>query len=110
VPLPPAVARAVDRTVGGRESRPILRSARGAMVDRHPASRRLRHLAAVAGVRPPWMQIRRCSAHLRDPPVAGRRRNEGCLPIASTERDGASGGFSTALGPREPRDDHRREQ
>ncbi|HSK57168.1 MAG TPA: tyrosine-type recombinase/integrase [Jiangellales bacterium] len=48
VPLPPAVGRAIDRAVDGRTDGPLLRN-------RHAATRRLRHLAAQAGVRLPWM-------------------------------------------------------
>jgi site-specific recombinase XerD len=55
VPLPPAVGRAVDRTVTGREHGPILLNTRGGRMDRHAATRRLRHLAADAGVRLPRM-------------------------------------------------------
>ena len=55
VPLPPAVGRAIDRAVAGRASGPILRNTRGARMDRHAATRRLRHLARVAGVRLPRM-------------------------------------------------------
>jgi integrase len=45
VPLPPAVARAIDRAVAGRGCGPILRSRRGSRMDRHAATRRLRRLA-----------------------------------------------------------------
>ncbi|SFI03505.1 Phage integrase family protein [Nocardioides psychrotolerans] len=45
VPLPPAVARALDRAVGDREGGPILRSGTGSRMDRHCATRRLRDLA-----------------------------------------------------------------
>lgn len=45
VPLPPAVARAIDCAVGERESGPILRSRTGHRMDRHCATRRLRDLA-----------------------------------------------------------------
>jgi len=55
VPLPPAVGRAVDRAIGHRESGPILLNARGNRMDRHAATRRLRHLAAQAGVHLPRM-------------------------------------------------------
>ncbi len=55
VPLPPAVARAIDRAVDGRADGPILRNTLGARMDRHAATRRLRHLAATAGVRMPRM-------------------------------------------------------
>jgi integrase/recombinase XerD len=51
VPLPPAVGRAIDRAVAGRASGPILLNSRGTRMDRHAATRRLRHLARHAGVR-----------------------------------------------------------
>jgi integrase len=51
VPLPPGVGRAIDRAVGSRARGPILLNSRGARMDRHAATRRLRHLAEVAGVR-----------------------------------------------------------
>jgi integrase/recombinase XerD len=50
VPLPPAVGRAIDPATGGRASGPILRNSRGAGMDRHAATRRLRRLAQAAGV------------------------------------------------------------
>jgi integrase/recombinase XerD len=50
LPLPPAVGRA-DQAIGSRTRGPILPSSRGARMDRHAATRRLRHLAEVAGVR-----------------------------------------------------------
>jgi site-specific recombinase XerD len=55
VPLPPAVARAIDRAVGARTAGPILLNTRGAPMDRHAATRRLQRLAATAGVRLPRM-------------------------------------------------------
>ncbi|MEV6638264.1 tyrosine-type recombinase/integrase [Actinoplanes sp. NPDC051470] len=55
VPLPPAVARAIDRVVEERLSGPILRNTIGARMDRHAATRRLKHLAATAGIRMPRM-------------------------------------------------------
>ncbi len=51
VPLPPAVARAVD----DRQAEPILRNTRGGRMDRHAATRRLKHLADTAGIRMPRM-------------------------------------------------------
>jgi integrase/recombinase XerD len=51
VPLPPAVGRAIDRAVGARVAGPILLNSRGARMDRHAATRRLRRLAETAGVR-----------------------------------------------------------
>jgi integrase/recombinase XerD len=55
VPLPPAVGRAVDRAIGARTEGPILLNMHGRRMDRHAATRRLRHLAAIAGVRLPRM-------------------------------------------------------
>ena len=55
VPLPPAVARAVDRAIKGRATGPILLTCRGTRMDRHSATRRLHRLAEVAGVRLPRM-------------------------------------------------------
>ncbi|WP_323101811.1 tyrosine-type recombinase/integrase [Intrasporangium sp. YIM S08009] len=49
-PLPPAVARAIDRAIDGRNSGPILRTSRGTRMDRHCATRRLRRLAQAGGV------------------------------------------------------------
>ena len=51
VPLPPAVGRAIDRAAGSRTRGPILLNSRGARMDRHAATRRLRRLAETAGVR-----------------------------------------------------------
>jgi integrase/recombinase XerD len=51
VPLPPAVGRAIDRSIGARTSGPILLNSRGTRMDRHAATRRLRQLAVTAGVR-----------------------------------------------------------
>jgi integrase/recombinase XerD len=51
IPLPPAVARAIDRAIAARSSGPILLNSRGARMDRHAATRRLRRLADTAGVR-----------------------------------------------------------
>ncbi len=50
IPLPPAVGRAIDRAVGTRAHGPILLNSRGARMDRHAATRRLRHLSSTAGV------------------------------------------------------------
>jgi integrase/recombinase XerD len=51
IPLPPAVGRAIDQAIGGRAHGPILLNSRGARMDRHAATRRLRRLAEAAGVR-----------------------------------------------------------
>jgi integrase/recombinase XerD len=50
VPLPPAAARAIDRATGMRTRGPILLNSRGTRMDRHAATRRLRHLARAAGI------------------------------------------------------------
>ena len=52
-PLPPAVARAVERSVAERTDGPILLNRRGVRMDRHAATRRLRRLAETANVRLP---------------------------------------------------------
>jgi integrase len=51
IPLPPAVGRAIDEAIGARAYGPILLNRRGARMDRHAATRRLRRLAETAGVR-----------------------------------------------------------
>jgi integrase/recombinase XerD len=50
VPLPPSVGRAIDRAAGSRTSGPVLLNSRGTRMDRHAATRRLRHLAEAAGI------------------------------------------------------------
>jgi integrase/recombinase XerD len=50
IPLPPAVGRAIDQAIGTRGSGPILLNGRGARMDRHAATRRLRRLAQTATV------------------------------------------------------------
>ncbi|WP_203988755.1 tyrosine-type recombinase/integrase [Virgisporangium aurantiacum] len=49
------VGRAIDRAVGDRDDGPILRNMLGGRMDRHAATRRLKHLAATAGIRMPRM-------------------------------------------------------
>jgi integrase/recombinase XerD len=83
VPLPPAVGLAIDRAVDGRSAGPIPLNSRGARMDRHAATRRLRRLAAAAGVRTgrthPHMlrhtfvtTMLDAGADLRDVQIAGR--------------------------------------
>ena len=55
VPLPPAVNRAIESAITDRADGPILRTRRGTRMDRHCATRRLRRLSEVAGVRLPRM-------------------------------------------------------
>jgi len=59
IPLPPAVARAIDRAIGTRAGGPILLNSRGARMDRHAATRRLRRLAGAA-----WVRITRPHPHM----------------------------------------------
>ena len=42
IPLPPAVARAIDRAIGTRTAGPILLNSRGTRMDPHAATRRAR--------------------------------------------------------------------
>jgi site-specific recombinase XerD len=51
VPMPPAVARAVDRAVGDRTAGALLLNTHGTRMDRHAATRRLHRLQKIAGVR-----------------------------------------------------------
>jgi integrase/recombinase XerD len=59
VPLPPAVARAIDHAVADRTHGPVLLNSRGSRMDRHAATRRLRRLAATAGI-----QVARAHPHM----------------------------------------------
>jgi integrase/recombinase XerD len=61
IPLPPAVARAIDRAVDNRTDGPILRNTLGVRMDRHAATRRLKRLAATAGIRMPRMHPACCA-------------------------------------------------
>jgi site-specific recombinase XerD len=67
VPLPPAVGRAIDRAAGLRDRGPIILNTRGARMDRHAATRRLRRLAEAAGI-----QIARAHPHMLRHYVDGR--------------------------------------
>lgn len=53
VPLPPAVSRALGRSIDERTAGAILLTSRGTRMDRHCATRRLRRLAESAGVKLP---------------------------------------------------------
>ncbi|MFF5292205.1 tyrosine-type recombinase/integrase [Paractinoplanes globisporus] len=55
VPLPPAVARAIEHAVDGRLQGPILRNTLGRRIARHAATRRLQQLSETAGIRMPRM-------------------------------------------------------
>jgi site-specific recombinase XerD len=71
VPLPPAVSRAIDQAVDERTTGPVLRNQHGRRMDRHAATRRLKHLAAAAGVRMPRMHPH--MPHVRDHHARRRR-------------------------------------
>jgi hypothetical protein len=100
VPLPPAVARAIDRAVDDRADGPILRNSLGVRMDRHAATRRLKHLAASAGIRMPRMH-----PHMRhtfvttmlDAGVKPARRTDRRPPRRPTNND------ALRPGPQEPR-------
>jgi integrase/recombinase XerD len=55
VPLPPAVTRAIERSIDDRIAGPILLTTRSTRMDRHCATRRLRRLAEQAGINLPRM-------------------------------------------------------
>ena len=82
VPLPPAVARAIENAVEDREHGPILRNTLGRRMDRHAATRRLRELSATAGIRMPRMHpLSRPEARFRcyhRPVSPGRSPNPPC--------------------------------
>ena len=59
IPMPPGVARAVDRAVDQRDTGPLLLNRRGARIDRHAATRRPRRLQQSSGV-----QIARMHPHM----------------------------------------------
>jgi integrase len=55
IPLPPAVARAIEHATESREQEPILRNTVARRMDRHAATRRLQQLSEAAGIRMPRM-------------------------------------------------------
>jgi len=69
VPLPPAVARAIDHAVADRRHGPVLLNSRGSRMDRHAATRRLRRLAATAGIQVA-RATRTCSGTRSSPPCS----------------------------------------
>jgi integrase/recombinase XerD len=74
VPLPPAVGRAIDRAADHRNRGPILLNTRGARMDPHAATRRLRYLAEAGGT-----QVARAHPHL-----LRHTRSRPCSTLAST--------------------------
>ncbi len=86
VPLPPAVARAIDRATDSRVRGPILLNSRGTRMDRHAATRRLRHLAEAAGI-----QIARAHPHML------RHILSALFPCRDSRRRRASGPAACAV-------------
>jgi integrase/recombinase XerD len=94
VPLPPAVARAIDRAVGQRTAGPVLLNSQGRRMDRHSATQRLRQLARQAGVTTERMHphmlrhtyvttMLDAGVDLRDVQIAARHADlAGDLPVA----------------------------
>ncbi|MEV4283083.1 tyrosine-type recombinase/integrase [Actinoplanes xinjiangensis] len=98
-PLPPAAARAIARAVDERDDGPILRNARGARMDRHAATRRLRHLAETAELRSPRTHphmlrhtfvttMLDAGVSLRDVQIAARAGRHASWVAGSHSRDG----------------------
>ncbi|MEV4481716.1 tyrosine-type recombinase/integrase [Micromonospora coxensis] len=78
------MARVIERAVGERTSGPILRNTHGRRMDRHAATRRLKHLAHASGIRMPRMHphmlrhtfvttMLDAGVSLRDVQIAARR-------------------------------------
>ena len=110
IPLPPAVGRAIDQAIGHRTGGPILRNNRGARMDRHAATRRLRRLAAAAGVpiaRPHPHMLRHtfvttkpaAGVDLRDVQIAARHAD----PRTTMRYDRARNSLGEASRPGPPR-------
>jgi len=102
IPLPPAVGRAIDQAIGGRTPGPILLNSRGARMDRHAATRRLRRLAETAGVR-----ISRPHPHMLRHTFVTTMLDAGVdlrdVQIAARHADPRTTMRSTRSGPQEPR-------
>ncbi len=91
IPLAPAVGRAVGRAIGSRTTGPILLNTRGTRMDRHAATRRLRHLAQASGVR-----IGRNHPHMLRHTLATQAKMSGVASAASF------GSSRECLGPGRP--------
>jgi len=101
IPLPPAVGRAIDRSIGTRTGGPILLNSRGARMDRHAATRRLRRLADTARGADHQAASAHAPPHLRHHHARRRGRPARCPdrrpPRRSTHHD------ALRPGPQEPR-------
>jgi integrase/recombinase XerD len=79
VPLPLAVGRAIDGAGGLRDYHgPILLNTRGARMDRHAVTRRLRHLAGAAGI-----QVTRAHPHMLRQPFVTTMQGRGVASDAT---------------------------
>jgi integrase/recombinase XerD len=94
VPLPPAVGRAIDQTIGERTHGPILLNRHGTRMDRHAATRRLRHLTKATSMRIPKIHPH-VMRHFRDH-HARRRRQLPDVQIAARHADPAPPCATTA--------------
>ena len=105
MPLPPAVSRAIERSVAERTGGPVLLTSRGTRMDRHCATRRLRRLAQQAGVKLPRMHSHMlrhtfvttmldAGVDLRDVQIAARNADP-APPFAMTVRTTTSTGTRT---------------
>jgi integrase/recombinase XerD len=101
IPLPPAAGRAIDRAIGTRARGPILLNTRSARMDRHAATRRLRHLAEVAGVRIAKAAPTHAPPHVRDDHARCGRGSARC-PDRCPAR-GSADHDAVRPGPQEPR-------
>src|SRR5450756_2400433 len=97
VPLPPAVARSVERAIADRAEGPLLLNTQGHRLDRHSATRRLRRLAENAGVRLPRMH------HPRPAPELHPRRLHGLRNLSAAPFVGDERGIRAELVPALPR-------
>lgn len=73
VPLPPAVARAINRAGDGRDHGPFLRNVHGVRTDRQAATRRLKQMANGPDIQIAWMQPHMLPARFRDHHARHRR-------------------------------------
>ena len=73
VPLPPAVARAIDQATGTRTGGPILLNSRGTQMDRRATTRRLRRHASIQIARAYPHMVRRTFVWKHDDAACSRR-------------------------------------